>query len=146
MGHPCGRVSGSFRIRSSASSCGEGAPLTGTEFPVPAGHPLDRWSPSAVARTRRCKLAQAFSQDEEWRHLSRPTTHSVLGTAAHALAEDASRGRLGPATAEAEIAIDQAWSRLLAQARAKLESAWQPAIVPPTEQWPNYALISMRAR
>jgi RecB family exonuclease len=116
-------------------------------FPIPKAIPLQRWAPTTANRLLRCGLAQAFSQDHEWKTLSRPSTHSVLGSAVHKLTELALSGQLltnGPLAVDEQVRA--VWDELVTQGLQRLQAAWAPAQVPQPSLWPNYQLLSIRAR
>jgi hypothetical protein len=120
--------------------------VTAPSFPDPSATRLETWSPTTIARLRRCGLAQAFSQDPIWKGLARPTTHSVLGTATHALAEAAAKAEIrATPPGSLEDAVRDRWRSLLANGYKKLATAWSPAVVPLPESWRNYNVISTRA-
>jgi RecB family exonuclease len=95
----------------------------------------------------RCGLAQGFSQDPKWRTLARPSTYSALGSAVHRLCERALRGRLLDSTAQdLDAAVSAQWASLVEEAYSELAKAWKPANVPSPASWPNFQLVSIRAR
>lgn len=116
-------------------------------FPEPVAAPLAAWAPTTVNRVMRCGLAQGFTQDPTWRTLARPSTYSVLGSAVHRLCEQALRGRLLDANAQdLDAAVSAQWASLVDEACSELSKAWKPADVPPPASWPNFQLVSIRAR
>lgn len=116
-------------------------------FPEPVAAPLAAWAPTTVNRVMRCGLAQGFTQDPTRRTLARPSTYSVLGSAVHRLCERALRGRLLDASAQdLDATVSAQWASLVDEAYSELSKAWKPADVPPPASWPNFQLVSIRAR
>jgi len=63
------------------------------------------------------------------------------------LCERALRGRLVDSTAQdLDAAVSAQWASLVEEAYSELAKAWKPANVPSPASWPNFQLVSIRAR
>jgi RecB family exonuclease len=87
----------------------------------------------------------AFRQDPLLRSWRRPSTYSVLGEVAHAIAEIARARRDWPQDPDPLRArIEACWDEEITRGFTRLAAAWNPAQPPPPEEWPGYQLTRAR--
>ena len=89
----------------------------------------------------------AFSTDQRFRFLRRPSIASALGTAAHEISESASRGRFsGLGALEKAEAFDSDWQSAISHAQLALSEGWPLAPIPSPSRWRGYELVRTRLR
>jgi RecB family exonuclease len=117
-----------------------------TDFVTPHPTPIAEISPSLANQLMACPLRVAFSRDPERRSWNRPSTYSVLGLAAHAVTEEAFKQKewLDGDTSSIRSELEKLWERKIARGADSLNKAWAPAIPPPPQEWPGYALTRTR--
>jgi RecB family exonuclease len=114
-----------------------------TSDPTPRASVLDWVSASTAENLRACRLRVAFSRDDRWSHLRRPTPATLLGQASHELTERAYHGVLSAQPDPRAVAVSQ-WADLISHAEQELCTAWG-ASVPPANRWPGYQLSRVQA-
>jgi len=116
-----------------------------SDFPAPQPTPIEKVSPSLANQLLACSLRVAFTHDSSYRSLRRPSTFSVLGEVAHAIAELAYKGTgFDEDEPAARAWLEQQWERESKRQAAKLGAAWAPASAPPPVEWPGYNLTRAR--
>jgi RecB family exonuclease len=87
----------------------------------------------------RCPLQVAFSRDERFASLRRPSVSSALGSVAHALSEMVGKGAADAVSDDQLLTwLDAAWNDLIEQQHGRLSAAWRPATVPAPRDWPGF--------
>jgi hypothetical protein len=114
-------------------------------FPKPAPEPIDRFSPTLANALLACPRRVAFGRDDAFTVWKRPSTFSVLGDAAHALADVVAKARDWSADPnERRRQLEARWDDRISAGLAKLAGAWAPSVPPPPEQWPSYQVTRSR--
>lgn len=115
------------------------------DFPAPDPTPISDVSPSLANQLLSCHLRVGFARDPRFKSWRRPTTHTALGLVAHAVTEAAftlSGWPTDPDACRARIA--DVWEDEVARHAQAVSEAWAPAMPPPPQQWPGYALTRAR--
>ncbi len=116
-----------------------------TDFVEPNPESIHEVSPTLANQLLGCRLRAGFARDPtlvDWR---RPTTYSALGRAAHAVSEAVFGPGRWPSDAGAvRDKLQDLWKEEVEHQAARLALAWQPAVPPPANQWPGYALTRAR--
>ncbi len=116
-----------------------------TDFPYPNPTPIDEFSPSLVNHLLSCQLRVGFARDTLHKVWRRPNTYSALGLAAHSVAEAATKKHDWPDDPdERRTLLADLWKKQVEIQSSRLEDAWAPALPPPPEEWPGYALTRVR--
>ena len=93
---------------------------------------------------RSCPLRAVFELDRRFSHVHRSSISSVLGRAAHAVLEEASRARELPREVF-EQGIVSCWTAAVDAGREELETDSLFGDVPAPARWPNYQIVRARA-
>lgn len=116
-----------------------------SDFVAPRPNPIVGVTPSLANQLLACELRVAFSRDPQNGRWNRPSTYSVLGTAAHAVSEAVFRRRSWPSEpALLRTALEEVWETEIEKGSAKLATAWAPAEPPAAYEWPGYSLTKTR--
>jgi hypothetical protein len=117
-----------------------------TDFEQPHANLLTRVSPTLVNDLIDCQKRAAFSSDPSYRSWIRPNTFSALGIAAHKVVEEAfrNRGKSRPVE-ELRIRFFEIWDESVSREAERLREAWEPAVPPAVNDWPNIQLSRIRA-
>lgn len=114
-------------------------------FPAPHPSPISRISPSLANRLLSCGLRVAFERDNVFQGWRRPSNYSILGDAAHDLAEAVERRRGWPSGLDQQREIvEEMWQDLVGAGEERLREAWLPAVPPAAVDWPGYHLTKAR--
>lgn len=115
------------------------------DFVEPNPQPIREISPSLANQLLDCRLRAGFVRDPTLRHWRRPTTYSALGLAAHSVSKAIYSQRHWPSDTDAVRAeLQHLWDTEIERQAAELAAAWQPALPPPANEWPGYALTRAR--
>jgi RecB family exonuclease len=115
------------------------------EFLLPNPTPITKVSPSLANELLECERRVAFRQDPALRSWRRPSTYSVLGEIAHAIAESVrARGNWPTDPTSLEVEVEACWDQETSRGYAKLAEAWKPAQPPSPDTWPGYQLTRAR--
>jgi RecB family exonuclease len=116
-----------------------------TDFLEPNPVPIQEVSPSLANQLLGCRLRAGFARDPTLTHWRRPTTYSALGLVAHTVSEAVFGHGHWPSDANAvRDKLQDLWNEETERQAARLAAAWHPAIPPPADQWPGYALTRAR--
>lgn len=117
--------------------------MSGLDWPQPDPEPLGNIAPTLANSLLACEKKVAFQLDPSTAGLSRPSTRTALGSAAHVLIEAVLKGEAPPA-GEREGWLEEKWSEVLDYEAQTLSLAWIGRPVPPTGAWPG--LVATRRR
>jgi len=112
---------------------------------IPRGKRIERFSPSLANALIECPSRVAFSQDDRYSFLRRPSLASSLGNVAHAVFDRVLKQPIAAAD-EAGISseLSEIWTEETSKEQAELIDAWRPAHPPEPEEWPGYQLTRTR--
>lgn len=115
------------------------------ELPDPLPEPIGRFSPTLANDLLACPRRVGFARDRTFASWRRPSTFSVLGDAAHAVAEVVAKRHGWPAEqADRRRHLEAVWDDRIGKGAAKLAAAWAPAEPPPVQEWPTYQVTRSR--
>ena len=115
------------------------------EFRDPVPEPIERFSPTLANELLACPRRVGFARDPSFAGWKRPSTFSVLGDAAHAVAELVAKRHNWPIEPEERRRrLEIVWDDRVRAGAAKLSAAWAPAEPPPIEEWPTYHVTRSR--
>lgn len=112
---------------------------------TPLPKPIDRVSPTLANDLLACSRRVAFSRDAAYRKWRRPSTFSVLGDAAHSVAELVAKRSDWPVdSTDRRTELEGAWDDRINAGATRLAEAWSPAEPPPPAEWPSFQLTRSR--
>jgi RecB family exonuclease len=113
------------------------------EFPEPDPPKLEKISPTLANDLLACAYRAAFRLDKNFAWLRRPSVYSELGTVAHAVVEEVSKGALREVGSkeQARTLTENIWDRHAEAAARELALAWEPAQPPSAREWPGYYVV-----
>jgi CRISPR/Cas system-associated exonuclease Cas4 (RecB family) len=115
------------------------------DLPHPSPEPIARVTPTLSNDLLACPRRVGFARDPSFARWRRPSTFSVLGDAAHAVAEHVAEVQQWPAEpGELRRHLNAAWEERIEAGAARLAAAWAPAVPPPPEEWPAYQVTRLR--
>lgn len=115
------------------------------ELPDPSPKPIEWFSPTLANDLLACPRRVGFARDPSFASWKRPSTFSVLGEAAHAVAEFAAKNNSWHAEGgERRRQLEAVWSDRINDGARKLAKRWAPAVPPPPEEWPGYHVTRVR--
>ncbi len=113
-------------------------------WPVPAPEPLSQLTPTTAWSLDQCGARVGFAHDPATRGWARPTERSALGSAVHAVHEQAQRGEADASPLSPTDWVKHAWEQAVERESARLAAAWAPAVPPPPRLWPGHNLTRVR--
>ncbi|WP_256837751.1 PD-(D/E)XK nuclease family protein [Ornithinimicrobium faecis] len=109
--------------------------------PEPA--PLLRLSPTHANALLACQKQAAFRGDPSTADLSRPSTRTALGSAAHTLIECVLTGEVPPPE-ERRKWLESKWEAAIQDEALSLAQAWPDRVIPTTRTWPGLTATRRR--